>query len=60
MQTILNNAARVHDVAPQFLEYIGAQDERATVGRFFYLFNILDPRHRQFRSTVSFEAAGGK
>ena len=41
-------------VAPQFLEFIGMQDERCTVGRIFYLFNIMDPVHRRYQSKVAF------
>lgn len=55
MQRILNSAAMANDVAPQFLEYIGMQDERHTVGRIFYLFTIMDPMHRRYRSTISFK-----
>lgn len=50
---ILNQVALANDVAPQFLEYIGMQDERFTVGKILYLFNIMDPAHPRFRSTVS-------
>jgi len=50
---ILCQAAMVHQVAPQFLEYIGMQDERHTVGRRIYLFNIMDPAHPRFKSTVA-------
>ncbi|WP_319410125.1 hypothetical protein [uncultured Desulfosarcina sp.] len=54
MQTILNRTAMANNVAPQFLEYVGMQDERRTVGRIFYLFNIMDPAHRRYKSTVAF------
>ncbi len=54
MQTILNNAARLNNVAPQFLEFVGVWDERHTVGRLMYLFNIMDDAHPRFRSTVTF------
>ena len=43
MQTILNLTVMANDVAPQFLEYVGMQNECYTVGRIFYLFNIMDP-----------------
>lgn len=36
------------------LDYIGMQDERRTVGKVIYLFNIMDPLHWRYRSTVSF------
>lgn len=54
MQQILNSVARSNDVAQQFLEYIGMQDERHTVGKIIYLFNIMDPAHRRYKSTVTF------
>lgn len=54
MQTILNKAAIKNSVAPQFLEYVGIQDERHTVGRVYYLFNIMDELHPRFKSTVTF------
>ena len=54
MQAILNATARNNDVAPQFLEYVGVQDESLTVGKVLYLFNIMDPAHERFGSTVSF------
>ena len=54
MQTILNATARNNDVAPQFLEYVGIQDESRTVGKVLYLFNIMDPSHNRFGSTVTF------
>ena len=55
MQQILNRAALENNVAPQFLEYLGIQDERLTVGRVLYLFTIMDPAHRQYKSTVAIE-----
>ena len=54
MQTILNKVARSNNVAQQFLEYVGMQDERHTVGKIIYLFNIMDPAHKLFKSTVAF------
>lgn len=54
MQAILNTVARSNNVAQQFLEYIGTQDERQTVGKIIYLFNIMDPAHGRYKSTVTF------
>ena len=54
MHRILNQVARANHVAQQFLEYVGMQDERHTVGKVFYHFNILDPTHQRYRSTVTF------
>jgi len=56
---ILNRVALVNGVAPQFLEYIGMQDERRTVGTVLYLFNIIDPAHHRYKSTVSYNVNGG-
>ena len=55
MQEILNSTAMANDVAPQFLEYIGMQDERHTAGCILYLFNIMDPAHQRYRSTIAFK-----
>jgi hypothetical protein len=54
MQAILNSVARTNNVAQQFLEYVGTQDERQTVGKIIYHFNIMDPAHRHFKSTVAY------
>ena len=54
MQTILNSVAISNNVAQQFLEYVGMQDERHTVGKIIYLFNIMDPAHKRYKSTVAF------
>ena len=54
MQSILSIVARSNNVAQQFLEYVGVQDERHTVGKIIYLFNILDPAHGRYKSTVTF------
>ena len=54
MQAILNKVASSHNVAQQFLEYVGMQDERYTVGKIVYLFNIMDPAHSRYKSTVAF------
>ena len=51
---ILDHVARANHVALQFLEYVGLQDERHTVGKVIYHYNILDPTHRRYRSTVTF------
>jgi len=53
MQSILNRTAMANDVAPQFLEYIGTQDERCTVGKVLLHFTITDPTHRRYKSTVA-------
>ena len=57
MQQILNLTALENDVAPQFLEYLGTQDERRTVGKVLYHFTIMDPAHQRYRSTVTFMEA---
>lgn len=54
MQRILNNVAMANSVAPAFLEFVGIQDERHTVGKLFYHFTIMDPTHRCYKSTVAF------
>ncbi len=54
MQTILKRTAMANDVHETFLEFVGVQDESCTVGRIFYLFNIMDPAHRRYKSTVAF------
>ena len=54
MQTILNLTTMANDVAPQFLQYVGMQNECYTVERIFYLFNIMDPANRRYKSTVTF------
>ena len=54
MQSVLNKVARSNSVAQQFLEYVGMQDERQTVGKIIYLFNIMDPAHNRYKSTVAF------
>jgi hypothetical protein len=41
-------------VSASGLAYIGMQDERHTVGKVIYLFNILDPLHWRYKSTVSY------
>ena len=41
-------------VSASCLAYIGMQDERHTVGKVIHLFNISDPLHWRYRSTVSF------
>jgi len=54
MNRIFDHVARSNHVAQQLLEYVGLQDERQTVGKVIYHFNILDPAHRRYRSTVTF------
>ncbi|WP_319525704.1 hypothetical protein [uncultured Desulfosarcina sp.] len=54
MQSILILTAMANDVAPQFLEYIGSQDERHTIGKKIHHFTIMDPAHRRYQSTVAF------
>lgn len=53
MQSVLNRVSIANQVAPQFLEYVGIQDERHTVGKILYHFNIMDPLHRHYKSTVT-------
>ncbi|MCB2147606.1 MAG: hypothetical protein KQI81_14110 [Deltaproteobacteria bacterium] len=57
MQTILNRTAMANNVAPQFLEFLGVQDERHTVGKILYHFHIQDAQHPRYRSTVTFMVA---
>ena len=38
------------------LTYIGVQDERKTVGRLFLWFRIDDPKHKEYRSTKTYQA----
>ena len=54
MQTILTKTAIQNGVAPQFLEFIGTQDERQTTGKIVYHFNIMDEHHQRYKSTVAF------
>ena len=54
MQSIINQTAILNKVAPQFLEFIGIRDERHTVGKMTYWFNIMDERHPRYKSTVAF------
>ena len=54
MQSILNQTAMKNNVAPTFLEFVGIQDERQTVGKLIFHFTIMDPAHRRFKSTVAF------
>ena len=54
MQSILNDTAMANNVAPGFLEFVGIQDERQTVGKLVFHFTIMDPAHRLFESTVVF------
>jgi len=54
MQQILNRTALENNVAPQFLEHLGTQDERESVGKVLYHFTIMDPIHEQYRSTVAY------
>jgi hypothetical protein len=41
-----------YEVAPQFLEFIGAMDARC-VGQVVFMFNIEDDCHPRYRSTVA-------
>jgi hypothetical protein len=52
MQRIINALALKKNVAPCFFEYIGTQDESKTVGKVLHMFNILDPNHPNFKSTI--------
>ena len=54
MQSILNRVSIANNVAPAFLEFVGIQDERRTVGKLIFHFTIMDPAHRRFKSTVAF------
>jgi len=54
MESILNRIARSNQVTQQFLEYIGIQDKRHTVGKTIYLFNIMGPAHRRYKPTVTY------
>lgn len=50
--------AKEKGVAPAELEYAGEQE--GVGGRSFHLFNIMDPEHPQFKSTVSAPIKGEK
>ena len=54
MQSILNRTAMANNVAFCFLEYLGSQDERLTVGKILYHFTITDPAHKRYLSTVAY------
>ncbi|WP_319525732.1 hypothetical protein [uncultured Desulfosarcina sp.] len=54
MQQILKRTAIQNNVHETFLEFIGCQNESRTVGKILYHFNIQDPAHPRFRSTVTF------
>lgn len=58
LPSIKKIVANREGVSASLLEYIGCQDERQTVGKLIYLFNILDPLHWRYRSTVSFMEVG--
>jgi hypothetical protein len=51
---VRHRLGRRHKVSASALRYIGQQDERHTVGRIIHLFNIMDPLHWRYRSTVAF------
>lgn len=51
-RTLINCSLRVKCHA-SFLEYIGVQDEINTIGFIFFHFNILDPTHPRYKSTVT-------
>ena len=42
------------NVAPNFLEFIGVMDA-SLIGKMLYMFNILDPTHEAYRSTIAFQ-----
>jgi hypothetical protein len=49
----LMKAALANNVAPCFLEILGVQDERHTVGIILYHFNVLDEDHPKYKSTIT-------
>jgi hypothetical protein len=49
---ILNRVALERNIAPCFLEFIGVQDERKTVGMILYHFNVWDDQHEKYKSTI--------
>jgi len=52
MNAIQSNLAKKYNVNAAFLEFIGVQDERETIGKRIYHFNVMDPHHDKYRSTV--------
>jgi len=46
-------AALKFNVAPAFLEFIGTTDARCVGKGVLYMFNILDPQHERYESTVA-------
>jgi len=53
MNAIQSNLAAKYNVAAAFLEFIGIQDERQTIGKMIYHFNVMDPQHDKYKSTVA-------
>jgi len=54
MQSKLFLAAMINGVAPTFLEYIGKQDESKTIGKILVMFNVMDPEHPKYKSTIAY------
>ena len=52
MNAIQFNLASKHNVNAAFLEFVGIQDERETIGKMIYHFNVMDPQHAKYKSTV--------
>ncbi len=54
MSNIINALAARKNVHPSFLEYIGTMDETKTIGAKLHMFNIEDPHHPNFRSSIAY------
>lgn len=50
----LNFLADKWGVGVDFLKFVGVQDESATIGKRLYHFNVMDPGHHKFRSTICY------
>ena len=57
MQNILNLISIRENVHPSFLGFCGIQDETETIGKKLFLYNIEDPDHPKYKSTVAFVVA---
>lgn len=46
--------AKEHDVDANLLEFIGTSDARQFCGMYVLNFNIIDPKHKAYLSTVAY------
>jgi hypothetical protein len=42
-------------VKPQYLDFIGAEDYRKEMGYILLYFNIEDPKHHRYQSTIGYK-----